>query len=356
MPLDLPPDEIEAYLRGGEAPAPMLDLIGLMAAQTAVAGVELGVFDALRPGPRDAGDLARALRADPDGLAHLLDALVAVGYLSHDGGRYANRPAADRWLRGDSPGGFGTVLRLWVSIVGELWGDLAEALRGRAPHVDFYTWLAKEPARLDRFQRLQRTLAEWLAEEVVDRAPVPPRAGRLLDLGGGHGAYSLAFCRRHPGLAATVVDLPAAVPFGRSGAAAREPAQRVTFRGADLADGVTERDQDVVLLFNVVHGFAEEPARALVGAAVRALRPGGVLLLLDTAVREDAPAVDNAFTRCFSLNLWHTQGGRVYPPQTLARWMREAGCEPPTTLALRRSASHVLLSARRATTTEGGRS
>jgi hypothetical protein len=343
VPLDLSPDEAHAYLRAGDAPAPMLDLIGLMAARAAVAGTELGVFDALGAGPRGAEELVAELAADPVGLPALLDALVAVGYLSHDGHSYANRPAAERWLRGD----FANVLTLWVSIVGDLWGDLASALRGGTPHVDFYPWLAEEPGRLERFQRLQRGLAEGLAEEVVARAPLPPDATRLLDLGGGHGGYSVAFCRRHPGLTATVLDLPAALPVGVSTVAAAGLAERVTFRGGDLAHGVDERDHDVVLLFNVVHGFAEERARALVRAAVAAVRPGGAVLVLETAPVSHASTVDDAFTRCFSLNLWHTQGGRVYPPATLARWLVEAGCAPPETLVLQRSASHVLLRARR---------
>ncbi|GIJ45282.1 SAM-dependent methyltransferase [Virgisporangium aliadipatigenens] len=350
MPLDLSPDEAHAYLRAGDAPTPMLDLIGLMAARAAAVGTELGVFDALGAGPRGAAELAAELAADPVGLPALLDVLVAVGYLSHDGHSYANRPAADRWLRGD----FANVLTLWVSIVGDLWGDLATTLRGGTPHVDFYTWLAKEPDRLERFQRLQRGLAGQLAAEVVERAPLPPNATRLLDLGGGHGGYSVAFCRRHPGLAATVLDLPAALPVGASSVAAQGLAERITFRAGDLAHRVDERDHDVVLLFNVVHGFAEERARALVCAAVAAVRPGGTVLVLETAPLPNASTVDDAFTRCFSLNLWHTQGGRVYPPATLARWLVEAGCEPPETVALQRSPSHVLLTAHRAAAGIGG--
>ena len=361
MPLDLPPDEVRAYLRSEDAPTPMLDLVGLMAAQAAVTAVELGVFDALGSGPRGARDLATVLGLQPDGLATLLDALVAVGYLDRDGEdgqRYANRPATDRWLRTDTPGGYAGVLGLWVSIVTELWGGLAEALRGQAPRADFYPWLVKDSGRLERFQRLQRDLAGWLADEVVERMSLPGGAARLLDLGGGHGWYSVAFCQRHPALTATVVDLPAALDVGRDTVAGAGLGDRVAFHAGDLTEGVAEgiaaAGHDVVLLFNVVHGFDPVRARALVHAAVAAARPGGTVAVLETEPQPRAGVVEHAFTRCFALNLWHTQGGQVYPPATLAGWLVEAGCESPEELPLDRSPTHVLLVARRGGPDGGG--
>ncbi|GAA0897433.1 methyltransferase [Virgisporangium ochraceum] len=351
MPLDLPPDEVRAYLRTADAPTPMLDLVGLMAAQAAVTAVEVGVFEALGAEPRDADDLAAALGLRPDGLAVLLDTLVAVGYLDREGRRYANRPATERWL--GASGGYAGVLSLWVSIVTELWGTLPSVLRGRAPRADFHAWLVKDPDRLERFQRLQRGLAGWLADEVVERMPVPDGASRLLDLGGGHGWYSVAFCRRYPALTATVVDLPAAVDIGRDVVAAEGLADRVAFHGGDLTDGdLTDgvgggAGHDVVLLFNVVHGFDPDRARDLVRAAVAATRPGGIVAVLETEPQARAGVVEQAFTRCFALNLWHTQGGQVYPPVTLATWLVEAGCDPPRELPLHRSPTHVLLMARR---------
>jgi tRNA A22 N-methylase len=40
---------------------------------------------------------------------------------------------------------------------------------------------------------------------------VPRGARDLLDIGGSHGYYSVALCRRHPTLRAVILDLPQAV-------------------------------------------------------------------------------------------------------------------------------------------------
>lgn len=359
MPLDLSEDEAQAYLRTAAGPGPMLDIVGMLACHAVAAAVELGVFDALAAGPADAAALAKDLPADPEALPLLLDALVATGYLTNDGDSYALTALTRQWLCTDSPGRFDRVITLWRSVVAELWGGLATAVRTGQPRADFYPWLGNRPEVAERFHALQAGMARWLAEEVVALVPVPDGAHQLLDLGGGHGWYSTAFCERYSELTATVLDLPATVakmasPTAGStagsaaGPAAGEHARtsgRIRWRAADLTAGVPDRDQDVVLLCKVVHGFSPPQARQLVADAVAALAPGGVLVLLENAVRTDANVIDRAFERCFGLNLWHTQGGQVYPLETMVGWLREAGCDRIDRHDLSRSSTHTLLTA-----------
>ncbi len=45
-----------------------------------------------------------------------------------------------------------------------------------------------------------RAIAGTNARQIVKRTPVPRGATALLDIGGSHGYYSVALCRKHPGL------------------------------------------------------------------------------------------------------------------------------------------------------------
>lgn len=302
---------------------PFDDLTGAMALPAAAAGLRLGLFDAL---PARAVELAPKLGVDAEALDVLVQALAGAGYLTVEDGVHDVSERARSWTSGQGA----NVLLFWHSLLGGLWHDLDKTITTGVPAADFYTWLAGQPDTLARFHALQRGLAASLAEEIAGLDVLPEDARTLLDLGGGHGLFSAALCAGRPDLRATLVDLPEALT--------RDPAERVTPVPGDLRDGVPWRDQDVVLLFNVVHGFAASQARRLVFEAIAALRPGGVLLLLEEPAGQDSP-----FTALFGLNLLHTQGGRLYTVEELGGWMSEAGGLPYHRHDLERSRTHVLL-------------
>ncbi|MFG1944020.1 methyltransferase [Nonomuraea sp. NPDC048826] len=334
MPVHLPPDELAAFRRG-EAPAPMLDLIGLMACHAILAARTLGVFDALAARPLTADELAASTGADAAGLEQLLGVLRATGYVERQDGRYANTPPTSAWLCTDSPVDYGRILGLWQAIVTERWTGLADAVRSGTPGGGFYTWLAGRPDLSAAFHDLQRGLAEWLSEEVVATVTLPEGSGSLLDLGGGHGVYSGAFCRAHPGLQGTVVD----------GAVTERTDGPLTWRAGDLLTADLPGGQDVTMLFNVLHGFGAADAAALVARAAGTLRAGGLLVVMESLPEPPGNAADVAFGAGFSLNLWHTQGGALHPPETIREWLKEAGCAPGPWKELARSPSHAVLTA-----------
>ena len=82
----------------------VLDLLAAFRRSKAMlAGVTLGVFDALSSGPKAAPALAAELGAHPDALGRLLDALVGPRRLARDPAGYANTPTASAYLTQASP-------------------------------------------------------------------------------------------------------------------------------------------------------------------------------------------------------------------------------------------------------------
>ncbi|MEV0623432.1 methyltransferase [Nonomuraea sp. NPDC050404] len=342
MPVDLSPHEAAAFRRG-EAPAPMLDLIGLMACHAVRAARSLGLFDVLAAGPLTSDELAAAVGADPGGLGELLGLLRATGYVERHDGRYANTAATAAWLCSASPVDYGRILGLWQTIVEEQWGGLADAVRSGTPPGGFYTWLATRPDLSSAFHDLQRGMAEWLAEEVVSLVPLPEGGKSLLDLGGGHGLYAEAFCRAHPGLSGTVID--SAVTERSAERLTGRPAGRLTWRAADVLTADLPGEQDVTVLFNVLHGFAAPDAVALVARAAGTLRAGGLLVVMESLPERGGNPADLAFAAGFSLNLWHTQAGGLYPAETIRGWLEAAGCAAGPWQELTRSPGHALVTA-----------
>ncbi|HWH01006.1 MAG TPA: methyltransferase [Pilimelia sp.] len=327
MPLNLDPAEAAPYLEANTAPAPHLDFLTAVAFRTAGAALRLGVFEALADGPLPAGSVADRTGTDVRGVQLLLEALVSFGYVVRTAGGYANSPVAARWLRRDDPDGYATILSFWHTLVTDLWTDLEQSVRDGVPARDFYTWLDRHPDTLREFQSILDRMAGRQADEVVPLVPVPATGGRLLDLGGGHCRYSIAFCLRHPGLHATVVDSAAPLAIGAAAVAAAGLGDRVTAVAGDFLTADLGQGYDVALLFNVVHGGTPAQVAGLLRRVAAALRPGGVAVLLEPLSDHaaDAGAAAEAFVRTFSLHLFHTQGGQVYAAPELSRWLAEAG-------------------------------
>jgi SAM-dependent methyltransferase len=178
------------------------------------------------------------------------------------------------------------------------------------------------------YQRGMRTQAGLSAGEATRRTPVPKGARDMLDIGGSHGYFSVALCRRHPGLRAVVLDLPQAVEQAAPILAREGMGERVVHRPGDaLTDDLGERAYDLIIAWSLVHHFDDATNRDLVRRAARALRPGGVLAIGE-AIRPKTPAKANQLAAFFDLYFAMTSEAGTWTFEEMASWQREAGLAP----------------------------
>ena len=124
-------------------------------------------------------------------------------------------------------------------------------------------------------------IAGFTSGEILRLVRLPAGGRRLLDIGGGHAAYAMAFCRQYPSLTATVFDRPQALNTARANIAGAGLQDRIALQAGDFLSEALGEDYDVALLFNIVHGFSDAQNRALVKRGAQALRPGGRLVLAE---------------------------------------------------------------------------
>src|SRR5438093_816572 len=86
--------------------------LGFWGPKTLLSAVELGVFTELARGPADRATLTARLGLHPRAACDFLDALVALGLLTRDGGRYANTPETDHFLDRAKPSYIGGLLEM----------------------------------------------------------------------------------------------------------------------------------------------------------------------------------------------------------------------------------------------------
>ena len=161
----------------------------------------------------------------------------------------------------------------------------------------YWEWWAglEELVRDGRPVELQ-TARRTIPMGVLHHRPVPARpaiqrsrrrvvalgegATSLLDVAGGHGEFSMALCRRHPDLRATIVDLPGSARIGRSIVAEAGMAERVSYPRATCSRPTRRAPRRGAVLQHRPPPTPES-ARRLFARIGEALRPGAPLCVLD---------------------------------------------------------------------------
>jgi cyclopropane fatty-acyl-phospholipid synthase-like methyltransferase len=159
---------------------------------------------------------------------------------------------------------------------------------------------------------------------VVVKAIASPRIQRVLDLGGGSGAYSIALARAVPGLKAEILDTAAVVPLTREYIRKAGLADRVSTRVGDMLSDPLGAGYDMVLILAICHMFSPEEIRTLFERTFNALAPKGQIVVQDFILEPDKTAPRSA--ALFALNmLVGTTAGSSYSEPEYASWLREAG-------------------------------
>lgn len=328
----------------GLAPTPIVDTFhAMIVARAVMVATRLGVFEALADRACTAPEVARRLGVDERATEKLLNVLVAVRYLRLRGDRYALARLSRRWLLRQSPWSVhdNMLLRFleWQAVE-----RLEDFVRTGTP-LDVHDLIRVD--QWEVYQRGMRALARLSADEVVGRVPVPANARAMLDVGGGHGHYAVAFCRRHPQLQATILELPPAIAAAAPMLAEAGMNDRVTHWSGDAAtDDLGEDAWELILMSHVVHHFDETTNASLVRRAGRGLRPGGVLAILDV-LRPVSPAATGQTGALLDLYFAVTSNAGTWSGEEIAGWQVQAGLQLGKHFSLRSAPGMTVMIARK---------
>ncbi|CAK9067791.1 unnamed protein product [Durusdinium trenchii] len=270
---------------------------GFMASQALFCALELGIFDHLASaGKMKVEDLSKVLKIPPTRLQTLLTALTAAKCLRLTSGSYSNSPNVSKFMVSSSKAFYGDYLKYQI---GRLFyarmGQLLPVLKGEET-LNYSGWFS-DPEVAASYTMAQHNGSLATAKALFRRVSLD-HVQRMLDVGGGSGAFSVTAVQRVPSLFATVLELPAVCAEGRRLTAAAGPAAaRVEFRALDATEPtrwpVEEASQDLVLMSYLCGSIPEEALLPLYRNAFGALRPGGRLVVHDFMVEDskDGPAL-----------------------------------------------------------------
>lgn len=321
------------------SPGPLLSMSAAYWKSCALhAAVKLDVFTPLAAGPASAAKLAPGLGCDARALDMLLTAMCGLGLLSRAGDEFSLSDEAREFLVRSSPRYQGHIIRHHMNLV-ESFAGMAESVRTgkRIRGGREWTEADRQDFLLGMFNMamgIAPRLAPQLDQQLKD-AGLPGMAGRarLLDLGGGPGTYAIHFCLAHPGLAATVFDMPTTRPFAEAtaerfglsyGPNAGGDGGRLSFAPGDYTADALPAGFDLAWLSHILHGEGPDMAARIVRKAAEGLNPGGVLLVHEFLLGDSLDGPE--FPALFSLNmLLGTDGGQSYSGAQIADMLARAG-------------------------------
>ena len=250
-------------------PKIVLDLIDAFRRSKAMfAAVELGVFEGKREGKE---------------IERLLEGCGSLGLLEKRGGDWVNTPVADGYLRKDSPRTLTGYIEYSNMALYPMWGHLEDAVLEGSHRWQqtfgfeggiFSSFFKTDEAR-DRFLMGMHGFGQISSPAVVKAFDLSGFR-RLVDLGGASGHLAMAAVAAYPGLAAAVLDLPAAVEFAR---------RFVSGTGVELIAGDFFVDPlpaaDLYAVGRILHDWSVEKIERLLGRIYQALPVGGGLLVAE---------------------------------------------------------------------------
>ncbi len=288
-----------------------------MPSRVILSALELDVFTALRDGC-NAAELARRIDANPRGTEMLLNALVSLGLLKKENGAFRNSETSARFLADGSPDS-ARQAQLHTANMWRRWSHLTESVKTGfpAPSVRDDEYVGTFIAAMDHSARARvRAIVQALGVNGTRH---------MLDLGGGSGAYSIAFAKAAPELHSEIVDLPEVVHIAQEHIANAGLSNRITARPGDmLTVELPAQGYDLVLLSSICHMFSPDENRALFARARAALAPKGRIAIADFIVDPDKASPRSA--TLFALNmLVATHGGATYSEPEYDAWLKAAG-------------------------------
>lgn len=317
--------ERTAFFTLNAAPAPMLDLAGALAFQTLSTAVRLNLFDELNKQPSTLAELTQNLNCHERGLQKLLQALASIGYVTEKEGRYQNTSLTQKWFFDSDMMDVKSAIQVFNSFFLELWPHAPEVVKSGDRPYDFYDFVNRDPDLSHAFQQTMVGNANIIGPDVVKKIKLPTEDARLLDVGGGHGVFSIQFCRANPHLQATIVDSTPALETARKHVAAQHLEDRIELVAANIWQMDWGQGYDLILLFNFIHHYDIITNIELLNKAQAALKPGGQIAILDQLEGSVSGSATNAIVQLVGFMYYLFADGRTFSRNDVSSMLDETG-------------------------------
>jgi demethylspheroidene O-methyltransferase len=301
-------------------------LAGFVYTQVLFSFVEAGLIDYLNGHLRRFDDVAAHTGLGMDATGRLLKAGAAL--------QLAESPQSGLWTLGETgaplsanPGAIAMIRHHPL-----LYKDLADPLallradRGEETALSAYwTYAAKgntDPADAAPYSALMAATQPMVSAQILDAYDFAQHR-RMLDIGGGSGAFVQAIGSATPSLQCGLFDLPDVIAVTQKRLAGMHDSGRVALHAGSFKTDALPHGYDLITLVRICHDHDDDVVKPLLTSIYNALPPGGRLLIVEPMA--NAPHAARMGDAYFGLYLWVMGSGRPRPIEELSDYLRNAG-------------------------------
>lgn len=311
-------------LKTGLVPTPLAySHFGFMMSKFLLEAVDKGIFEAIGHNKVSLAHISSTCNLNQKALLSLLGVLATMGLVNHKNNFFFLTRKSKKWILKNSPGSL-YWLMVFDNRVCLKWMDYVGKFLETGKSLQYHDSFNEE--EWFYYQKAMEAAASATSKEAVRKIPVPAGAVKMLDIGGAHGLYSVALCKKNRGLSSVILDLPPAVEKAKSILEKFKMGDRVKHHSGNvLTDELGVEVYDVILMASVAHHFTNEENILVAKKAFRALKRGGVFTIMEV-LRSDAITYNGDMLSAvgdFFFALSSTSG--IWSLQEIKQWQKEAG-------------------------------
>lgn len=300
------------------------DVRSFMKSRVILTAAELDLFTKLDKAYISSKDLAALLDLDERATTRILDCLITFELLEKQNDYYRTTEKGS-YLSSLHPHSIlhsvKHSIRLWNN-----WNNLTVAIKeGTNPHLQPLSNKTVSDEERKTFIGSMHVGARKLSSKISDAYDSRPFK-KLLDIGGGSGAYTIAFLQKNPQLQAIIYDLDGVILIAEEKIREVQLQNRVNFVTGNYNKDELPGGCDLTLLSAVIHQNSPKQNLSLFQKIYRALELGGSLLIRDHVM--DTARTIPPMGALFALNmLVSTSAGDTYTFDEIKGDLEMAGFE-----------------------------
>jgi hypothetical protein len=292
--------------------------------------VRLGVPDLIARGTRTTAELAAATGTHDGAFGRLLRALAAHDLCTKNTGGTWELTALGETLRSDFPSAcHGAALYWGLDSIRAAWDCLDHSLRTGLPAFCFANGSPFFQHMRDSTED-GAVFDEFMTANQRERAAI--HAGsincqglrRVVDVGGGEGAFLIELAKRHPHLSGTVLELPHVCARARRKVTRERLEDRITVCEGSFFEAVPS-GADAYMLSAILHDWPDDQALRILRVCRAAMTGDALLFIVEQVVH--SAEVASRFSALLDIAMLVLLGGKERSREEFAALLAEADLE-----------------------------